>query len=87
MSTPLTTITVSPDTARIILDLQEQVSKKGIRLEEFLRSVAERFSVSPETFLTASQKAEAWESWANSHSFNQTVLSDDSREILYSEES
>jgi uncharacterized protein YcaQ len=82
----MTTITVSPDTAKIILDLQEQATEKGILLEELLRSVSERFARSPETFLSPQRKAEAWENWANSHSFNQTVINDDSRESLYSNE-
>ena len=80
MSTTRTTITVTPDTAKILLDLQAQASKKGIPLEELLRSVSEQFSLTP------LQKAENWEAWANSHSFNQTVMHDDSREALYSDE-
>ena len=81
MSTTLTTITVSPDTAKIILDLQARASEKGIPLEELLRSVSEQFPLTP------LQKAENWEAWANSHSFNQAVIPDDSREALYSDES
>ena len=83
MSTTMTTIAVSSDTAKLILDLQERANEKGILLEELLRSVSERFSLSPETFLTPTQKAEAW---AKSHSFNQAVIHDDRREILYSDE-
>ncbi len=79
MSTTRTTITVTPDTAKILLDLQAQASKKGIPLEELLRSVSEQFSLTP------LQKAENWETWANNHSFNQAVIPDDSREALYSE--
>ena len=82
----MTTIIVSPDTAKIILDLQEQATEKGILLEELLRSVSERFARSPESFLDPLQKAEAWENWANSHSFNQAIIHDDSRESLYSNE-
>lgn len=80
MSTTQTTITVSPDTAKIILELQARASEKGILLEELLRSVAERFALSP------LQKAEEWEAWAQGHSFNQAVIPDDSREALYSDE-
>lgn len=86
MSTTMTTIAVSSDTAQLLLDLQERANEKGILLEELLRSVSERFSLSPETFLTPTQKAEAWEAWAKSHSFNQAVIHDDRREILYSDE-
>ena len=86
MSTTMTTIAVSSDTAQLILDLQERANEKGILLEELLRSVSERFSLSPETFLTPAQKTAAWEAWAKSHSFNQAVIHDDRRKILYSDE-
>ena len=81
MSAILTTITVTPDTAKIILDLQARASEKGIPLEDLLRSVTAQLSLTP------LQKAENWEAWANSHSFNQAVMHDDSREALYSNES
>jgi hypothetical protein len=81
------TITVSSDTAKIILDLQQRATEKGVLLEELLRTVSERFARSPESFLNPLQKAEAWENWANSHSFNQAIIQDDSREELYSNNS
>ncbi len=87
MNTTLTTIAVSPDTAKIILDLQARANEKGILLEELLQTVSDRLSLNPETFLTPTQKAEAWEVWAKSHSFNEAVILDDRRESLYSDES
>ena len=80
MSTTLTTITVTPDTAKILLNLQARASEKGIPLEELRRSVSEQFSLTP------LQKAAIWETWANNHSFNQAVIPDDSRETFYSDE-
>ena len=55
MSTTLTTITVTPDTAKILLNLQARASEKGIPLEELRRSVSEQFSLTP------LQKAAIWE--------------------------
>ncbi len=48
---------------------------------EFIDNLLEKSAKSNQT-----EKASAWEDWANSHSENTAIIIDDSREAIYAED-
>jgi len=72
--------------------LSSQAKQFGVSLQDYLLHVLYtalsigNLPIRSQAELLPHEKAKRWEEWAASHSLNQTVILDDSREVIYGNE-